>query len=168
MKRTVKLSLGMCLLMTFVVMAAPFFSSPKLVLRFLPKDIYEAGKNHPEPSLPKRIIGHLLLITVCLYTAWVCKDNSDRIKKERLGFREAFRRLLAFLYIEKAYDIIVLDQILCMSSGYYKRFYPETSECEGWKNRSWNNKAQLTRIILFPIICAVQAYLLTKDTAKQI
>ena len=47
MKRTVKLSLGFCIAMLTIALAAPHLSSPKLVLRFLPKDVYEAGKDHP-------------------------------------------------------------------------------------------------------------------------
>lgn len=161
MKRTVKQSLGMCLLMTAVAMAAPMLSSPKMVLRFLPKDIYEAGKYHPKPSLKKRMVGHFLVLILCVYIARACKDNTDRIKNERLGFGKAFIRLLTFWYIEKAYDIAVLDQILCMSSGYYQHFYPETKDCIGWKNRSWNKKQQLTRLVLMPVICAVWAYVCT-------
>ena len=56
MKRTVKLSLGMSFIMLALVMLAPHLASPKLVLRFLPEDIYEAGKDHPVPSLPKRLL----------------------------------------------------------------------------------------------------------------
>ena len=41
MKRTVKLSLGMSFIMLALVMLAPHLASPKLVLRFLPEDIYE-------------------------------------------------------------------------------------------------------------------------------
>ena len=63
--------------------------------------------------------------------------------------------------IEKAFDIVCLDQFLCMSTGYYQRFYPETKECAGWKNQSWNNKNQAVRLVLYPVLCAVQAYLLT-------
>ena len=33
----------------------------QLVLRFLPKDVYEDGKDHPAPSLPKQILCLLLL-----------------------------------------------------------------------------------------------------------
>ena len=51
MKQTVKLSLGMSFIMLALVMLAPHLASPKLVLRFLPEDIYEAGKDHPVPSL---------------------------------------------------------------------------------------------------------------------
>ena len=145
MKRTVKLSLGMSFIMMAIALIAPYLASPKLVLRFLPKDVYEAGKDHPAPSLPKQ----LLYVT-------------GGIKRERLSFGEAYKRLLTFLLVEKTFDIVCLDQILCMSTDYYQRCYPETKGCEGWKDRSWNNKNQAVRLVLYPIFCAVQAYLLTK------
>lgn len=163
MKRTVKLSLGMCFVMLVIVMVCPFLASPKMVLRFLPKDIYEAGKDHPEPSLCKRLLCHILMLMAAAYMVWAYKDIADGIKKEKLSFGEAYKRLMAFLYIEKAFDIVCLDQILCMSTGYYQHFYPETKECEGWKNRGWNNKNQIIRLVLYPVLCAVQAQLLTKD-----
>lgn len=163
MKRAVRLSLGLCFAMLTLAMAAPHFSSPKLVLRFLPKDFYEAGKDHPEPSFAKRLIGHLLLLIVAAYMLWAGKDISDGIKREKVSFKEAYKRLLTFLMVEKAFDILCLDQILCMSSGYYQRFYPETKDCAGWKDRAWNNKNQAARIILYPLLCAAQAFLLTKQ-----
>ena len=162
MKRTVKLSLGFCIAMLTIALAAPHLSSPKLVLRFLPKDVYEAGKDHPAPSLPKRLLGHLLLVITTAYAVWAYRDISDGIRREKVSFKEAYKRLLAFLMIEKVFDITCLDQILCMSSGYYQRFYPETKECAGWKDRAWNNKNQAARIILYPLLCAVQTFLITE------
>ena len=164
MKRTVHLSLGMCFIMLALVLAAPHLASPKLVLRFLPKDVYEAGKDHPAPSLPKRLLCHLLLLMAALYMVWAYTDISNGIKRERLSFIEAYKRLLAFIMTEKAFDIVCLDQVLCMSTGYYQRFYPETKGCAGWKDRSWNNKNQAVRLILYPVLCAVQAYLMTGRT----
>ena len=161
MKRTVKLSLGMCMVMFVLVMVLPALASPKLVLKFLPKDVYELGKDHPKPSLPKRILCHILLLMAAAYMVWAYKDISDGIKQENLSFGEAYKRLMTFLYVEKAFDIVCLDQILCMSTGYYQHFYPETKECAGWKDRSWNNKNQAMRLVLYPILCAVQAHLLT-------
>ena len=166
MKRTVQLSLGMCFIMLVLVLAAPYLASPKLVLRFLPEDVYEAGKNHPAPSLPKRLLCHLLLAMAAVYIVWAYKDIADGIREEKLSFKEAYKRLLAFLAIEKTFDIVCLDQVLCMSTPYYQHFYPETKDCAGWKNRAWNNKNQAVRIILYPVLCAVQAYLLTGRKKK--
>ena len=162
MKRTVKLSLGMSFIMLALVLIAPHLASPKWVLRFLPKDVYEAGKDHPAPSLPKQLLCHWLLAMAAVYMVRAYKDVTGGIKRERLSFGEAYKRLLTFLLVEKTFDIVCLDQILCMSTDYYQRFYPETKGCEGWKDRSWNNKNQAVRLVLYPIFCAVQAYLLTK------
>lgn len=82
MKRTGKLSLGFCIAMLTIALAAPHLSSPKLALRFLPKDVYEAGKDHPAPSLPKRLLGHLLLVITAAYAVWAYRDISDGIRLE--------------------------------------------------------------------------------------
>ena len=162
MKQTVKRSLGVSVLMAVLVLILPCRASPKLVLRLLPKDIYEAGKDHPAPSKKRQLIGHILTLVFLGYYIRMMKKNADEIRQENLDFAEAFKRLAAFLYVEKLFDIIVLDQFLCMSSGWFQRFYPETKSCTGWHNRGWNNRQQAARLMLYPMICAVQAHLLTK------
>lgn len=162
MKQTIKRSLTVSVLMGLLAVILPYLAPPKLVLRFLPKDIREAGKDHPAPSKKRQLSGHLLTAAFGGYFIWTMKKNADDIRREKLGFGEAFKRLMAFLYVEKAFDIIVLDRFLCMTSGWYKRFYPETADCAGWHNRGWNNKQQAARLLLYPIVCAVQAYILTK------
>ena len=62
MKQTVKRSLGVSVLMAVLVLILPCLASPKLVLRLLPKDIYEAGKDHPAPSKKRQLIGHILTL----------------------------------------------------------------------------------------------------------
>ena len=52
----------------------------------------------------------------------------------------------------KAFDIIVQDQWLVMMVGYFKKIFPETADCDGWKNRGFNNKNQLIRIIVYPCL----------------
>ena len=167
MKRTVKLSLGMSFIMLALVLLTPHLASPKLVLRFLPEDVYEAGKDHPVPSLPKRLLCHLLLLMAAAYMVWAYRDVANGIKREKLSFKDAYKRLFTFLMVEKAFDIVCLDQILCMSTDYYQRCYPETRGCSGWKNRAWNNKNQAVRLVLYPILCAIQAYLFTKRGGRK-
>ena len=142
MKRTVRLSLGMSFIMLALVLLAPHLASSKLVLRFLPEDVYKAGKDHPVPSLPKRLLCHLLLLMAAAYMVWAYRDVANGIKREKLSFKDAYKRLFTFLMVEKTFDIVCLDQILCMSTDYYQRCYPETRGCSGWKNRAWNNKNQ--------------------------
>ena len=156
----------MSFIMLALVLIAPHLAPPKLVLRFLPKDVYEAGKDHPSPSLLKQLLCHLLLAMAVGYIVWAYQDVAGGIKRDRLSFGEAYKRLLAFLLVEKTFDIVCLDQILCMSTDYYQRFYPETKGCEGWKDRSWNNKNQAARLVLYPVLCAAQAYILTRDKSN--
>ena len=163
MKRTIKRSLTVSVLMGLLVMILPYLAPPKLVLRFLPKDIYEAGMDHPAPSRKKQLLGHVLTLIFLGYFILIMKKNADEIRQENVDLGEAFKRLMVFLYVEKAFDIIVLDQFLCMTSGWYQRFYPETKDCAGWHNRGWNNRQQAARLLLYPIVCAVQAHLLTKE-----
>ena len=167
MKQTIKRSLKVSLLMGLLVMILPYLAPPKPVLRFLPKDVYEAGKDHPAPSKKRQLWGHLMTAAFGGYFIWTMKKNADEIRREKLSFGEAFKRLMTFLYVEKLFDIIVLDQFLCMTVGWYKRFYPETGDCAGWHDRSWNNKQQAASLLLYPIVCGVQAYLLTREKSDK-
>ena len=58
---------------------------------------------------------------------------------------------------EAAKDIVVQDQWLVMTVGYFKKIFPETAECAGWKDRGFNNKNQIIRIILYPFLCMLTA-----------
>ena len=99
MKRTVRLSLGLSFIMLALVLIAPHLASPELVLRFLPKDVYEAGKDHPAPSLPKQLLCHLLLAMAAVYMVWAYKEVTGGIKRERLSLGEAYKRLLTLLHV---------------------------------------------------------------------
>ncbi|MGX8686628.1 MAG: hypothetical protein ACSW8K_02345 [bacterium] len=162
MKKAVRLSLGLCLIMLELVLAAPHLASPRLVLRFLPEDVYEAGKDHPAPALPRRILCHLFLFRAGAYMAWAFRKMKEEIQKRKLPFGEAYKRLVTFFLVIKAFDIICLDQILCMSTDYYQRCYPETRGCAGWKDRGRNSKNQALRLALYPVLCAVPASCITK------
>ena len=71
--------------------------------------------------------------------------------------REATARYIVLLYVMKAFDIIVQDQWLVMTVGYFKKIYPETSECEGWKDRGFNNRNQMIRIVAYPFLSMITA-----------
>jgi hypothetical protein len=108
----------------------------------------------------------MMLAMAAGYIVWAYQDVAGGIKRDRLSFGEAYKRLLAFLLVEKTFDIVCLDQILCMSTDYYQRCYPETKGCSGWKNRAWNNKNQAARLVLYPVLCVAQAYILTRDKSN--
>lgn len=77
--------------------------------------------------------------------------------KSGYGFWQMTLRFVVFLYVMKAFDILVQDQWLVMTIGYFKKLYPETAECEGWKDRGFNNKNQIIRIVTYPIFCMITA-----------
>ncbi|MCR4750104.1 MAG: hypothetical protein K5877_09980 [Lachnospiraceae bacterium] len=52
---------------------------------------------------------------------------------------------------------IVQDQWLVMTVGYFKKIFPETADCEGWKDRGFNNRNQIIRIIAYPFLSMVTA-----------
>ena len=73
--------------------------------------------------------------------------------KNGYGFWKLTLRFIIMLYVMKIFDILVQDQWLVMTLGYFKKIFPETADCEGWKNRSFNNKNQIIRIIAYPFLC---------------
>ncbi len=74
-----------------------------------------------------------------------------------LGYWQLTARYIVLLYVMKAFDIIVQDQWLVMTVGYFKKIYPETSECEGWKDRGFNNRNQMIRIVAYPFLSMITA-----------
>lgn len=70
-------------------------------------------------------------------------------------------RFIVMLYVMKAFDIIVQDQWLVMTVGYFKKIFPETRECAGWKDRGFNNRNQIIRIIAYPFLCMITAGVFT-------
>jgi hypothetical protein len=61
------------------------------------------------------------------------------------------------LYGYKLFDIVVQDQYLVITRRYFVRFYPETRDCPGWRDRSFNTRKQLIRLAVFPFSAALMA-----------
>jgi hypothetical protein len=49
-----------CALSLFFILVIPPLAPTKLFMRFLPQDIREAAKDHPDPPKERRILGYLL------------------------------------------------------------------------------------------------------------
>lgn len=152
MIKSLIVALVLCIIEFLVIVLASPLAKPSLVLRFLPEDVREAAKNHPEPAKWKQMIAHFML-AVCLLAVlggiiWLGIDGI----KNGYGFWKLTLRFMVMLYVMKVFDIIVQDQWLVMTLGYFKKIFPETANREGWKNRSFNNKNQIIRIIAFPFL----------------
>ena len=153
MIKSIIVALVLCLIEFLVIVIASPFAKPSLVLRFLPEDVRFAAKNHPEPPKWKQMIAHFMLAVFLLSMLggiiWLGIDGI----KNGYGFWKLTLRFIIMLYVMKIFDILVQDQWLVMTLGYFKKIFPETADCEGWKNRSFNNKNQIIRIIAYPFLC---------------
>ncbi len=157
MLKTVIVALILCIIEILVIVIASPIADPTVVLRFLPEDVRVAAKNHPKPSKGKQITAHLLLalfLAAMLYG--IIYLGIDGIRNG-YGFLKLTVRFVVLLYVMKAFDIIVQDQWLVMTVGYFKKIFPETAECEGWKDRGFNNRNQIIRIIAYPFLSMITA-----------
>lgn len=130
-------------------------------MRFLPQDIRDAAKDHPDPPKERRIIGYLLTAVVAIaYAGGIVLIGTDALRHS-CGFWQIFGRYLLFMYGYKVFDILVQDQYIVIKKKYFLRFFPETKDCKSWNNRSFNKSNQLKRLIAFPFVCALMAWLIT-------
>lgn len=150
-----------CMLSLFFVIVIPPLAPTKLFMRFLPQDIRDAAKDHPDPPKERRIIGYLLTAVVAIaYAGGIVLIGTDALRHS-CGFWQIFGRYLLFMYGYKVFDILVQDQYIVIKKKYFLRFFPETKDCKSWNNRSFNKSNQLKRLIAFPFVCALMAWLIT-------
>lgn len=157
MIKTVIIALILCMIEILVIVVASPLANPAVVLRFLPKDVREAAKDHPAPPVSKQIIAHALLaVFLIAMISGVIYVGINGIRNG-LSYWQLTAHFIVLLYVMKAFDIIVQDQWLVMTVGYFKKIYPETSECAGWKDRSFNNRNQIIRVVVYPFLSMITA-----------
>ena len=150
---------AVCLLSLAFILVIPHFAATKVLMRFLPRDIREAAKAHPDPSVGRQTIGYLLTaLAAAGYAGLLCFLGADGIRRG-YGFWLLFGRFMLFLYGYKLFDILVQDQYIVITRKYYVKFYPETKGCKSWDDRSFNTKNQMIRLIAFPFVCALMAWI---------
>jgi len=109
-----------------------------------------AAKDHKEPPMGKQMMAHVLLVIFLVsMVGGIVYLGIDGVR-QGYSFWKLSLRFIVLLYVMKAYDIIVQDQWLVMTVGYFKKIFPESADCEGWKDRGFNNKKQIVRIIVYP------------------
>ncbi len=150
---------AVCLLSLAFIHAIPHFAAAKVLTRFLPRDIQQAAKAHPDPPAGKRIIGYLITaLAVAGYAGVFFFLGADGIRRG-YGFWLLLGRYMLFLYGYKLFDILVQDQYIVITRKYFVKFYPETKDCRSWNDRSLNTKNQLIRLAAFPFVCALMAWI---------
>lgn len=148
-----------CALSLFFILVIPPLAPTKLFMRFLPQDIREAAKDHPDPPKERRILGYLLTAVFSVaYLGALVFIGYDGLRRGN-GFWLLFGRYLLFFYGYKVFDTLVQDQHVVIRKKYYLRFYPETEDCESWNDYSFNKRNQMKRLIAFPFVCALLAWI---------
>ena len=148
-----------CLLSLAFILVIPRFAATRVLMRFLPRDIREAAKAHPDPPAGKRMIGYLLTsLAAAGYVGMLFFLGADGIRRG-YGFWLLFGRYMLFLYGYKLFDILVQDQYIVITKRYFVKFYPETRNCKSWDDRSFNTENQLIRLIAFPFVCGLIAWI---------
>ena len=150
---------AVCLLSLAFILVIPHFAAAKVLMRFLPQDIREAAKTHPDPPAGRKMIGYLLTALAAVgYVGVLFFLDADGIRRG-YGFWQLFGRYMLFLYGYKLFDILVQDQYIVITKKYFVRFYPETRNCRSWNDRGFNTKNQMIRLIVFPFVCALMAWI---------
>ncbi len=150
---------AVCLLSLAFILVIPYFAAAKVLTRFLPRDVREAAKVHPDPPFGKQMIGYLLTaLAAAGYAGLLFFLGADGIRRG-YGFWPLFGRFMLFLYGYKLFDILVQDQYVVITRKYFVQFYLETKECRSWDDRSFNTKNQMIRLIAFPFVCALMAWI---------
>lgn len=153
---------AICALSLGFILVIPSFAATKVFISFLPADIREAAKDHPDPPAGRRFVGYLLTaLAAGIYLTALWFLGADGLQ-HGYGFWLLFGRYMLFFYGYKLFDIIVQDQYIVITRKYYVRFFPETKDCESWNDRSFNTKNQLIRLIAFPLISALLAWITLK------
>lgn len=159
----VTLILAMILMATLflMILVAVALVQSKMLFKSAPKDIQAAALEHEERFRGARMLGWVILavcsagfVGVFVYAGW------DGLRRE-YGFWMLAGRYLAMLYLLKAFDILFLDWYLLSKSHFFQHFYPETEGCAGYHQFGFNRREQLARIILFPFIALLLAWICT-------
>lgn len=125
--------------------------------KFSSRGCKTCGKRSSRAPKSKQILAYLIFtVFIIAMIGGIIYIGMDGIRNG-CGFWKLTPRFMVMLYINKAFDILVQDQWLVMTVGFYKKIFPETADCEGWKNRGFNNKKQLVRIIAYPFLCMMTA-----------
>ena len=148
-----------CTLSLAFILAIPPFSSTKLFMSFLPRDVREAAKHHPDPLAGRQIVGFLITgAALAAYVGVLVFLGRDGLHRG-YGFWRMYGRYLLFMYGYKVFDIVVQDQYIVIHRKYYTRFFPETWNCASWNDYSFNKNNQMIRLAVFPFLCALMAWI---------
>ena len=148
-----------CALSLAFILVIPPFASTKLFMNFLPRDVREAARNHPDPPAGRQAVGFLITgAAMAAFVGVLVFLGRDGLRRG-YGFWRMYGRYLLFMVGYKVFDIVVQDQYIVVTKKYFVQFFPETKDCKSWDDRSFNTRNQIIRLAAFPFVCALTAWI---------
>ncbi len=162
MKVTLLLSVLLMFALSLLLYGAVALVQKKWMFTTAPKDIQETALEHEERFPGARILGWIIIVFSLFLIGFAFYYGARDGIRNDFSFRDLFVRFLIMLYLWKAFDIICLDWYLLTKSHFFQHYYPETEGCEGYHSFGFNRKGQTIRIILFPFVSLLLAFICTK------
>ncbi len=124
-----------------------------------PKEAQKLIQPKPERFQGQHLLGWVLLILSMLMLAADLVLAIWDGARNNFGFWQFFARFLTILYAYKAFDMICFDWLLLTRSRFFQHYYPEVDACEDLHKYGFNLKSQIIRIIVYPFLCALIAWI---------
>lgn len=146
---------------TLMLYSAVALVQDKRLFGSAPKDAQKLLQPKPERFKGQHLLGWVLLIlSMLMLIADAALAVWDGVRNH-FGFWQFFARFLTILYAYKAYDMICFDFLLVTRTHFFQHYYPEVDACESFHKYGFNLKSQIVRIIVYPFLCALFAWICT-------
>ncbi len=149
---------------TLMLYSAVALVQDKRLFGSAPKEARELIQPKPERFKGQHFIGWVLLILSLLMLIAVAVFAVWNGVRNNFGFWKFFAQFLTILYSYKAYDMICFDFLLLTRTHFFQKYYPEVDVCESCHKYGFNLKSQIIRIIVYPFVCALTAWICTLFT----
>lgn len=146
---------------TLMLYSAVSLVQDKRLFGSAPKEAQELIQPKPERFKGQHLLGWVLLILSLLMLIVAAALAIWNGVGNNFGFWQFFARFLTILYAYKAYDMLCFDFLLMTRTRFFQHYYPEVDICESYHKYGYNLKSQIIRIIVYPFICALIAWICT-------
>ena len=157
---TIILSVIIILAFNLMLYSAVALIQDKRLFSTAPPDVQERILEHDERFPHAHLIGWILLVFSCLLIAFSLIYGIIDALNNHFDFWKLFLRLWAMMWAYKIYDMVFFDWFLLTKSHFYQHYFPETEGCISYEVYGFNLKSQILKLIIFPFIALILAYLI--------
>ena len=160
----ITLILSLVLIASIILMlySAVALVQKKALFSSAPKDVQAAiTEREHERFKGARALGWTLIIISMLGIAGTFIFGAVNGIHNHFTLWQFFLRFLLILYIYKAFDIVCFDWLLLTKSHFFQHYYPEIEGCESLEKYGFNKKSQIIKLIIFPFVSLLAAWICT-------